>query len=405
MLVGALASSIAVLAGCGASPSPAGAEGLTGDPLVIGVIEDTSGAASFYSQQGVRMIEYAAEQVNRGEYPAEIAALFGTNSRGVAGRPIQLVTEDDGNDPNRAVQAARKLVGAGAKAIITTSSSASTIQARVVCQEEEIPCIASANASADIVKNPNADFVFTISPNSTLIAAVYSSFFKAKGYRTVAFVADSTPSSKAVTDAYRAALEGAGMTVVAQEVIPVGSTDATAQVSRVAAAAPAVVFTTCSSAPEEGLFYKYAGDRLATTPKWGTNNLTLADETVEIAGPAINGAKAADLRSPDNKYSTEVAEGFARAQGGDSHLAWTSLTHWDAVMLLKRAFESAGTDEGPRVVQEIEGIRDFPVAHGQPGYTVSFSAENHNGASARAIVPVVFENEHTVVAKDEQMPQ
>lgn len=392
------------LTGCGGSEDIAGAEGLEGDPLVIGVIEDTSGAASFYSQQGVDMIEYAAEQVNQGEYPAAVAELFGQDSRGIDGRPVQIITEDDGNDPNRAVQAARKLVSNGAKAIITTSSSASTIQARVVCEEEEIPCIASSNASADIVKNPNAGYVFTISPNSDLIAQAYASFFSANGYRTVAFVADSTPTSAAVTDAYKASLQEAGMEVVAEEVIPVGATDATAQVSRIAAAEPDVVFDTCSSAVEEGLFFKSAGDRLADTPKWGTNSLTLAQETVEIAGEAINGAKAADLRSPDNAYSTEVADGFTAA-GGDSRVAWTSLTHWDALMILKSAFESAGTDDGPAVVEQIEALSDFPVAHGQSGYTVSFSADNHNGASARALVPVVFQDEKTVPDPDEKLPE
>src|SRR3546814_6877401 len=42
-----------------------------GEPIVIGVIEDRSGSATFYSQESVKAITLFAESINKGELRSE----------------------------------------------------------------------------------------------------------------------------------------------------------------------------------------------------------------------------------------------------------------------------------------------------------------------------------------------
>ena len=391
-----------VLAGCGGTEKIAGAEGLDGDPLVVGVIMDTSGTASFYSEQAVQMIEYAAEATNKGEFPAALQELFGEDSRGILDRPVKIVTEDDGSDPNRAVQAARKLIAAGADAIISTSGSASALQSRIVCEEEKIPCIAPYSSSGAIVQQPNAGYVFTIAPNSTVQGAAFSGIFTADGYETYAIVGDSSPTSAAVADLYKAAFDEAGLKMVAREVVTVGSTDATAQVSRVRSAQPDVVFDSFASLTEEGLFYKSAGDSLNDIARWANNGVITSDEPAKVAGAGIVGVKTLDVRSAENTYGEEVQDSFSAANPDVDYLSWTTICNWEAFMVLKHAFEEAGSTEGTDVLTQIEGLQAFPSVLGPPGYTTSFSADNHNASSAQALVPVVLEADGAIALADDE---
>lgn len=402
VLVALAALSTVALAGCRSSGSAGGEE--DADPFKIGVIMDTSGTAAFYSGQAVKMIEFAADQVNKGQYPAAIAAAVG-NTPGISGRQVEIITEDDGSDPNRAVQAARKLVSAGAQAIISTSGSASALQSRVVCQEEKIPCIAPYSSSGAIVDGPTSEYVFTIAPNSAVLGETFAGIFKAHGYKTFAIVGDSSPTSSSVTDLYQAAFEAAGLQMVAREVVPVGATDATSQVSRIRGANPDVVYDSFAAVSEEGLFYKSAGDTLADTPRWGTNGLITSDETAKVAGAAIEGVKTLDVRSSENEYGAGVQQDFLTANPDLGFLSWTTITNWEAMMIFKKTFEEAGTGDGAAVRAKIESLTDLPSVLGPPGYTTSFSAADHNGSTAKALVPVVFKADGSVVlATDETIP-
>lgn len=404
-LMAVVTLSMLPLAGCGGTNELSGAKGLDKEPLKIGVIMDTSGTASYYSKQAVEMIKYAAQKINKGEYPSTIAAAVG-DKRGIGGRPVQIIIEDDGSDPNRAVQAARKLVSAGAKAIISTSGSASALQSRVVCQEEKVPCIAPYSSSGAIVEGPTSKYVFTIAPNSTVLGKAFAGIFTANGYKTFAIVADTSATSSAVADLYQAAFEEAGLTMKAREAVAVGATDATTQVSRIRSAKPDVVYDSFAAVSEEGLFYKSAGESLAGTPRWGTNGLITSDEPAKVAGSAIEGVKTLDIRSPENLYGARVQDDFLKANPDVKFLSWTTVTNWEAMMVLKKAFEGAGGDGGPAVLAEIEGLKDLPSVLGPSGYTTSFSVDDHNGSTSKALVPVVLKADGSEIpADDETVPE
>jgi branched-chain amino acid transport system substrate-binding protein len=402
-LTAALAA-VLTLSACGGGAENTSAEGLTGDPVIIGVVEDTSGGSSSFSTKGVEMIKLAVDQVNAGELPSGIESVFPSGQRGIDDRPVEVITADDGNDPNRAVQATRQLISKGAAAVIFTSNSASAIQGRVVCEQSKVVCIASANVSADIVKQPNASFVFTIAPQFSNTAEVFTKIFKDKGYKSIAYVSDDGPTGSALVKGYQQTFEAAGFTTADTEVIGAGASDVTAQISAIGKAEPDVIFDMIATPAEDGLFLRESGRRLPDIPRWATNAVTVQPDTWEIAGSDIDGVKAVDNSTLDNSYTQEVSDLYTKKTGEDAAF-WTALTHWDAVMLIKKAIEDAGSTEGSEVVAAMEMITGMPSAHGQDGYELGFSADNHNAATSRSQVPVVFEDAKPVPATDEALPQ
>src|SRR5699024_10702763 len=82
--------------GDGEETFDAGSEEVGGDPIVIGMINDTSGGASAYSPYATVGIEVAIEKINE--------------DGGVAGRPLSLISESDGSDSTQTSTLARRLI-------------------------------------------------------------------------------------------------------------------------------------------------------------------------------------------------------------------------------------------------------------------------------------------------------
>lgn len=374
-----------------ATPDDETAGGLQGDPITIGVIEDRSGGASFYSAQAVNMLKLATDRVNEGKYLDAESALPNTDA-GIMGRPVELIFEDDQGDPNLTVVRTRGLVERGADLIFFSSGSSSTVQGRVVCQEEKIFCMAPNNVSGAILKPPNTDYIFTIAPPGGDTVKVFIDIFNRQGFKSVAYNSDDTATAQALKDSYKDSFEAAGFATAADEVVSTGSTDITAQVVRMQNANPDVIFDMSQTATEGGLFFRTSKRLAPDIPRFGTNSVTSQPEMWEIAGDdGMEGLLVIDNLSPDNPYSQKVADEFATEHGDDPFLFIHGM-NWDALMLVKAAVESAGSTEGTAVKEAFEKITDFPAAHGQTGYTLSWTSENHNGSSVKGHVVVRFED-------------
>jgi branched-chain amino acid transport system substrate-binding protein len=361
-----------------------GSESAGDDTFIIGVVYDGSGPSSAYSGEGVRALEFAVEQVNEGSDLIP-EALRGEGA-GILGQNIEVRIADDGADPNRTVSATRKLIGEGADAIMFSSGSASAIQGRLVCEQEKVLCIAPNNVSPAIVEEPNASYVFTVSPAIPVTADVFVHAFKTEGYKTIAYTSDDGASAQATKDIYQQSFEAAGFTTVADEVIAAGASDVTSQVTKVRDGNADVLFDVSISPQVAGLVYRTTAELMPDTPRWATNVVPTQPETWELAGDSIVGLFSVDMVTQDNPYTSKVAAAYKP----DKPFFLADGMAWDSVLLVKRAAEEAGSTDGTKVVEAMEEIAGFEAAHGQPGYTLSFSADNHNGADPRAHVVVQF---------------
>jgi branched-chain amino acid transport system substrate-binding protein len=129
-------------AGCGAQGDTEGSSGteLKGDPIVIGTIGGYSGNQA--GSQGL------------GDDANQVWADYVNHNGGINGHPVKLIIKDDGNDPAKALQAAKELVKEGVVAIVGHNSLVSSSWVDYVT-EQKIPIIGGTPVETSTFTNPN----------------------------------------------------------------------------------------------------------------------------------------------------------------------------------------------------------------------------------------------------------
>lgn len=369
--------------------------------FVIGVIEDRSGGSTFYSQTSVRALEVFVDAVNSGDL-GYASDLVGDES-GILGQQVELILEDDQNDPNNTTLRARSLLDGGADALFFTSGSSSTLQGRNVCTQAQVFCFAPTNVNPSIVEGPGSEYIFTAAPPSDLSAEVYIEAWQAAGYETIAFFDEDTATSVAVKNSYKTVAEEAGLEVVAEETLPAGGRGVEAPISRALAQNPDVIFDATQQAAEAGALFNGLAQAGSDVPAWSQNSLTAQPRAWEIAGDSLDGVLVVDALSPSNPRAQEVGEILERG-GNTDPLTFIQASVWDALMLTKKAFDDAGELDADQAVAALESITDFPGATGQESFRYSFGPDRHSGSTIDQNVVVRFENGEPVTAEADLQP-
>jgi branched-chain amino acid transport system substrate-binding protein len=368
---------------------PAGGQTATGEPVKIGVLEDRSGVVTFISQEHVKALKMAADAINGGRlFHGAPPATSG--KPGILGRPIQLMFEDTQADPNQALSKARRLASSGAQAIVVTTTSPDTLQARLVCEEAQIVCIGVSVAALAIVKPPNNAYVFTLAPSFDVQAEQLIAALKARDYSAIAIVRDDSGAVKTQADTFKAKFGQAGVRVVADEVVPAGARELAGQLLRVRQAQPRAVLNLVTPPAESALFMKAYQTSGIGAPLFAMGGLIASPETWKLAGPAVDGTVVVDYLSPEDPEAKVFAEQFRSVHGKDAPFLSIHPMDLTSLLLLKRAMEDAGRTSGPAVKGALEQVRNFPAGFGQRGYTVNYSPADHNGATSGSIVLVEF---------------
>lgn len=369
--------------------APGAIQAQAADPLVIGVIEDRSGSSTFYSQESVKAIKLFAGKVNEGAFLHSAEAVG--EEPGILGRQVELIFEDDENNPNNTVIKARRLLERGAEVLVFLSGSGATLQGRVVCTEQKVLCIAPTNVSDALLNAPNNDYIFTVGPLASITVAAHVAAWEALGVKRVAGIGDNSATSKILGDFYRATWEKAGMETVTYETLEVGSPDANIPMRRLQQSKPDVIMDMTSSAAESTNLYRAKSRMGDKTTIFGNNALGGTPHIWELAGTALDGTLIVDFVSASNPNTAALKEIYEAEHGANTFVGLHA-TVWDGLMLLKKAVEDVGSTDGTAARDALEKITDFPASFGQPGFSHSFSKERHNGTAMNAHIILQFEN-------------
>lgn len=362
----------------------------TSDSIVLGVIEDRSGTASFFSQEAVKAVKVFVESINKGElgYAGPVVG----NTPGILGKPVQVLYEDDENNPNVTIVKSRRLVERGANVLLFLSGSGATAQGRVVCSEQKILCIAPTNTNSRLVQAPNDDYIFTVAPQNELGATAYINAWKKLGFKKVAVISDTSGTSRAVADSYRKTWEIAGFTTVADEQVEIGSSDVNSPVLRMKEQKPDVVFDAISSPTEQAALYKSLARFGVPAQRWANSGLSVTPKIWELAGDTVNGTLVVDPSGPSNPNTAQIKKVYTARYGADTFI-WVQAAVWDGLMLIKTAANAAKSTDGTKLRDAVESVSNFPSALGQAGNTLSFAKGKHNGASEKMLVVIQFANQ------------
>ena len=259
----ALVAAVGLVAGAGAQAA---------DTVKIGLMAPLTGSWASEGQGMKKIVELLAEQQNA--------------KGGLLGKPIEVVTEDDGGDPRTASLAAQRLTTKGVAAVVGTYGSSVTEASQIIYDEAKIPQIANGSTAIRLTEKGLKHF-FRTAPRDDEQGRMAAQTIEKLGFKKVAILHDSTSYAKGLADEANALLKKKGAAVVFFDALTPKENDYTAILTKLKGASPDVVLFT-GYYPEAGLLLKQKKGMNWNVPFIGgdaTNNADL----VKIAGKAAEG--------------------------------------------------------------------------------------------------------------------
>ena len=345
-------------------------------PIRIGMITDKVGPAKPYAEPVAAGAVYAVKELNA--------------KGGILGRPVELLVEDDQGRPDVSATAARKLVDAGAAFILSVSLTPATQQAQNVTRETKTPHITPSNSGDTLttqIDNPN--FWQTGPLGSTQIATLLN-YAASKNYKRVALVTDNSDLGQLTNKFFKAGIEKAGMQVVAEEVVPRGSTSAEAQMQKVRAANPDALFMTGVLTPENALILRAYRQLGLKTPVLGNYNLSVP-QTSSVARGLLDGVVFVDAFDPEKPETQRFIEAFRKDSGTEPYNL--NGYGYDGVMLVADAIRRAGSTDKDKVREAMQATKGWVGVMGAKGSSYGFPPGKRTGFDPNGMVVRVYEGD------------
>ncbi|MDR3145649.1 MAG: ABC transporter substrate-binding protein [Treponema sp.] len=205
------------------------AGGKDSNTITIGGIFPLSGPVAVYGVEARNGIELAIEEINA--------------AGGINGKKVALISEDDTGNPEISVNAYRKLTAQDkVNVIIGSLTSGCTIAITSLAQAQKVVLVAPA-ATAEAVTDAG-DFIFRacfIDPFQGTVGGAFA-VNELKARNAAVLYDNGNDYSVGLKDNFIAAFVKAGGTIVANESYITGDVDFNAQLTKIKAAGPDVVY-------------------------------------------------------------------------------------------------------------------------------------------------------------------
>ena len=325
----------------------------------------------------------------------------------VGGEKVNYILLDDGTDPTNAVKNVRKLISEDKVDAILGPNLISTATAMAdVANSEKTPMISVAPLD---VSGDKRGYVFRSEPSADLMVNRIVADMIEGGAKTGGFIGFSDSWGELLMKALTKAAEGK-LTIVATERYGRADPSVQAQVLKIMAAKPDVVFVGASGTPaampqitlrERGYKGKIYQSHGVTSKEF----LRVGGKAVEGAlipvGPVLVAEPLPD-NHPVKKNAVAVVKELEAKNGADSRSTFAGAS-WDAWLLAQNGIVAAlrgkakpGTPEFRAALRD--GIEKSNKLVGTNGvYTMA--AGDHAGYDASAIVLIKVENNHWKLVK------
>lgn len=325
----------------------------------------------------------------------------------VGGEKVNYIVLDDGTDPTNAVKNVRKLISEDkVDAILGPNLISTAVAMADVANAEKTPMVSVAPLD---VTGDKRGFVFRSEPSAELMVNKVVADMLAGGAKTVGFIGFSDSWGELLLKALTKATEGK-MQIVASERYGRADPSVQAQILKIMAAKPDVVFVGASGTPaampqitlrERGYKGKIYQSHGVTSKEF----LRVGGKAVEGAlipvGPVLVAEQLPDSH-PTKKNAVAFVKELEAKNGPDSRSTFAGAS-WDAWLLAQNGINAAlkakqkpGTPEFRAAVRD--GIEKTSKLVGTNGvYTMG--AADHAGYDASAIVLIKVENNHWKLVK------
>jgi branched-chain amino acid transport system substrate-binding protein len=323
---------------------PAGG-GEEGDVITIGGALSLTGIQAPLDEPAMRGAELAVEEINK--------------KGGVLGKQLEFVNLDGKSDPVTVGNVAVQLLDQGADAIITPSDFDFGGPASREAQKVGKVGISPAASSPLFGSEALGDKQFTMSMwNTTMGAAAAQYAYNDLGYRTVYVVTDNfIDYTKSLSRYFIEHFQTLGGEVIFEEPYTQGAADFSAQLARMQALETQPDFYYISSyMPDLGLIIRTMREAGITAPIMGGDSYD-DPGLFQALGPEYGSDIIFTTHtwvSPDTSpQMAEYLAAYEAKHGGPPDAMWVA-TGWDAVNVLVKAMELAGSTDGAAMAKAME---------------------------------------------------
>ncbi|NBU89442.1 MAG: ABC transporter substrate-binding protein [Betaproteobacteria bacterium] len=332
--------------------------------------------------------------------------------RSIAGVNIEYIVLDDGSDPVKAVQNARKLVSDDKVDVLVGSSTTPNSLAMIdVSAEGKTPQISIAS-SLSIVDPVDAKrhWIFKTPQNDAHMMTAMSQHMSDKGVRKVGLIGFNDAYGEGVITQFSRLAPVRRLDVVVVERYARTDTSVTGQVLKLMAANPDAILIAASGTPavlpaktlkERG----YKGQIYFTDGVVNNDFLRVGGKDIEGSflpvGPVVV-AKDLPDSNPIKKVALDFTKKYEDANGKGSMNSFAG-HGWNAWLMLERALPAAiksgakpGTEAFRAAVRDnLENIKELVTTHG----VMNTSKTDHMGFDQRARVMAQIKDGGWVLAK------
>ena len=327
----------------------------SGEPIKVGVYLPLSGANAAVGQSGVEGIEMAVEEINA--------------AGGIAGRPIEIIKEDEENDPTTAVSVVNKLINQDeVVAIIGSVNSSVTLAAMEVSEDAGIPMVTPISSGAAITGSGN-QYIVRGQANDLLQAGAAVEYAIAKGYQKIGLMYQNDDYGGGARDVIVEIMKENNMTLAADEGFEASAADVTPQLQNVKAAGCDCLIMYCMYAPGATIANQAAQLGMGDLPLLGGGGLTNA-KLYELGGENVVGVVNSQtfLAGADavNEFSAKFIENF-QAKYNDTADSNNAMAYDSTYILaegLKYSLEQYNDLSGDHIMEGMKAIKDMPLATG-----------------------------------------
>lgn len=344
------------------------------EPIRIGGLFDLTGKAQQIGEPTKNVAQMVVDRLNR--------------EGGLKGRPIELVVADTLSEPSQAVVALKRLIEKDkVVAIIGPTTTGAAMACLKTVDDAAIPMVACVGGDAPVT--PARKWVFkTPQRTSTAVESLYD-YLKARKITKVSILTASDKFGQEGEAFLKSTASKFGITLLAVETFDPLDSDMTVQLSKAAAPKPdAIVVWTIG--PAGAVIAKNAGQTGLRIPLFQCHGQP-DPNYLKLAVDAANGTRMPSTKLlvanqlPDNDVQKAVELDFIKEfeARGLSNLSTHSGYAWDAVQLVFKAMEKAGT-EPAALRNAIENTKNYVGVSG----VYNMSPTDHCGLQTDSLVIV-----------------
>jgi len=268
-----LLSSFAIVVGAAVTERPARAE----TPVKIGIVQATSGgSAALYGVMQKNAAELAIEEINA--------------SGSLGDFKLVGIYEDDGGDRGQSVNIFQRLINQEKVSVILGPTlTTSAFAADPIAQKAQVPVIASSNTAPGVTNM--GDYIFRTSPPESMVFPGVLAYVKKKSDpKTAAQIYGIDDAlMKAAYGVQKAALDEAGIRIVATETFQKGDVDYSAQLTKIKASNPDILVIGGLAEETANIVRQARQLGLGPSTRILGANAAISTKLVELAGSAAEG--------------------------------------------------------------------------------------------------------------------